>query len=145
MCNYIFTKDVATIRQHPFSNPVFSIANKKLNRRKPGNPNPMGRDLKPGDAWSIPEERGTCSEWDSRPSFPRGIRAHRLQVLHLPGLFHLLLHYLPPAWVKSQCWGPNRQEPASRSTRKEGYFGNGLEVNERECGTSKIMLSCAVD
>lgn len=56
MCNYTITKDVATICQHPFSNPALSIANMNFNRRKPGNLDPMGRDLKPGSAWSIPEE-----------------------------------------------------------------------------------------
>lgn len=83
-------------------------------RRKPGNPDSMGRDLKLDNSWSIPEERRTCREWDSRASFPTGIRAHRLQVLHLPGWFHLLLHHLLPGWAKSQYWGPNRQEHQER-------------------------------
>lgn len=36
-------------------------------------------------------------------------------------------------------------DQTGRRTRKEGCFGNGLEVSELEGGSSKIMLSWAVD
>lgn len=97
----------------------------------------MGRDLKPGNAWSSPEERCTCSEWDSRASFPTRIRAHRLQVqdgFTCCSVTCLLL--------RSKA---SSGDQTGRSTRKEGYFGNEIEVSELKWGSSKILLSHAVD